>query len=481
MAPLRSFALSLSLAAVLAPAAACTRSGEGTGASTTSTTGAGSSSSSAGTGGSAGTAGSAGTGGHGGAAVAMFCAPNTVATTPVGTSAFTVESAHYQLYAEATQDEAVEMGRLLEAAYGAFGAWFQATPPLGAGEHLQVKYYADQTNWAAGLAADGITAPTEAGGYYAPSTKTAYLFEQGNPYYSHVLLVHEATHQYHFLSRTKGQSLPFWYAEGHAEYLSRHDWDDHCVRIGVIPMLSWEDMSAQALAESQPPGIDVAAVVAGTAPPDRPAAWAIFRYLDVGDGGAHHDAFKLFRDAFDANVIDTAHSFTTLVGDPAALSAPIDAWIPTAQEPMKPIFTEWVHVGPGTVNADSPMYFSLAIVKDPVTHFEAQWDVPTATSWSAGAVLAYQDSDNYEAVVASADGTLRTFTSTAGSALWNDAGTAPLPKGGVGTIAVDFGGGGMVTVTVNGGASTLSIGSLPAIAGLAVNASQVGWHDVGWK
>ena len=267
------------------------------------------------------------------------------------------------------------MGRLLEAAYGAFGAWFQATPPLAAGERLQVKYYADQTSWAAGLAANGVAAPSEAGGYYAPSTKTAYLFQQGNPYYSHVLLVHEATHQYHFLSRTKGQALPFWYAEGHAEYLSRHDWDDRCIRLGVIPMLSWEDMSAQALAEAKPPAVDVAALVAGTAPPDRPAAWAIFRYLDTG---TQHDAFKLFRDAFDADLTDPAHSFAALVGAPAALSAPLDAWIAGAQEPMKPIFTEWIHVGPGAVIADSPGYFSLAIVKDPVTHFEARWDVPTA-------------------------------------------------------------------------------------------------------
>jgi hypothetical protein len=253
MAPLRPLALWLGLTAVLAPSAACTRAGKATGTSSTGTT---STTSSSGTGGSTASTGgstastgsstastgsstaSTGTGGQGGAPAAMFCAPATVTTTPVGGAAFTVETAHYQLYAEATQAQASEMGRLLEAAYEAFGAWFQAAPPLAAGERLQVKYYADQTSWAAALAADGIAAPSEAGGYYAPSTKTAYLFQQGNPYYSHVLLVHEATHQYHFLARTKGQALPFWYAEGHAEYLSRHDWDDHCIRLGVIPMLS---------------------------------------------------------------------------------------------------------------------------------------------------------------------------------------------------------------------------------------------------
>jgi len=402
--------------------------------------------------------------------------PDTVTATPAGPSAFTVETAHYQLYAEAPEDQALDMGHLLEAAYGAFGAWFHAAPPLAAGERLQVRYYADAIHWASALAEGGIVAPTEAAGYYAPSTRTAYLFQQGNPYYSHVLLVHEATHQYHQLSRTRGQELPFWYGEGHAEYLSRHDWDGRTLRLGVTPMLSWEDIAAHA--GSAVSGLDVAAIVSGAAAPDRAAAWALFRHLDQGP---QHDAFQRFRDAVDAGEIDAARGFAALVGDPAAVSASLDAWLPGAQEPMKPIFTEWIHVGPGAVTAESRSYFSLAIVKDPVSHFEARWDATPVATGAVGVVLAYQDDKDYEALVAAPDGSLRTFTATAGSTQWNDAGTAPAPSGSVGTIAVDFGAGGAVTVTVNGAASTRSIGTLPASAGLAVSDGRVAFHHVAWR
>jgi hypothetical protein len=379
------------------------------------------------------------------------------------------------------------MGRLLEASFSAFQAWFKATPPAAPGL-LPVKLYADESAWAAGLAADGIAAPAEAGGYFSPSTRTAYLFVQPNPYYTHVLLLHEATHQFHELSRTKGQGFPFWYAEGHAEYLSRHDWDGQCVRIGVIPLLSWEDIGGHALAESKSPGIDVPTVINGPSVASRPASWALFRYLDTG---AHHDGFQAFRDAFDQNLTDQAHSFAALVADPASLSAPLAAWLPGAQEPMKPIFTEWVHVGlgyagghpqpPGAALAESPGAFSLAILKSPVMHFEAAYDVPSASSWSAGVVLGYEDDQNYVAVVVSPDKKLRTFTATAGKTLWNDVGTAPASSGATGTLAVDFGAGATATVTVNGASTKLPIGSLPAVAGLAISDSKVSFHDVAWK
>jgi hypothetical protein len=408
---------------------------------------------------------------------APFCARDTVAVGAAGASAFTVETAHYRLYAETARDRAVEMGRVLEAAFPALEAWFKAAPAI-AGGLLQVKLYASEASWAAGLAADGIAVPSEAGGYFAPSTRAAYLFDQPNPYYTRVLLLHEAIHQFHELSRTRGQGFPFWYGEGHAEYLSRHDWDGHCIRLGAIPLLSWEDVAGQALTESQTVGIDVAAVVSGPAQASRPASWAVFRYLDTGPD---HDRFQHFRDAFDHNLTDAAHSFASLVGDPASLSAPLAAWISDVQEPMKPIFTEWVHVGPRAAIGDSPGSFSLAIVKRAVTHFEAAYDVPAAAVWSAGLVVGYQDDKSYLAVLVSPDRKLRTFSSTGGIVRWNDAGTAPASSGATGTLAIDFVAGGTAVVTVNGASSRLSIGSLAPVAGLAISDSQVAFHDIGWK
>jgi hypothetical protein len=484
----------LALTSLLAAVPACS-SGDEPASQSSSTT---STDSVSGTGGTGGTGGADGTGGAGGAGGAggtgststgtgtgggpptsMYCAPDTVDTTPQGASAFTVRTAHYQLYAEASKDDAEEMARMLEAAYPAFEAYFAATPPLAANERLAVKFFADEPSWAAGLMADGIMVPSEAGGYYAPSTKTAYLYKQGNPYYTHVLLLHEATHQFHLLARTKGQKLPFWYVEGVAESLGRHDWDGHCVALGVVPLLSWEDIPADALPEVTSAGFDLASIVDGSATASRAVSWSIYEFLDHGKGGAHHEAFKAYRDAVDANQPNP--SFATLVGDPAALSPPLALHLVTAQEPMQPIYTEWTHTGQHATFGDSLLYFSFAVTKSSPAHFEARYDVPSTPSWSAGVMLGYQDNKNYLALVLSQNGKLQLFRSTAGSLIFSAAGTAPASLGdGTGTLAIDYGPGATVTATVNGTTSSHAV-TLPLRGGIALYDSQVRFHDIAWK
>lgn len=387
-----------------------------------------------------------------------------VVTTGAGVTATTT---HYELYAEATVGEATELARLLEASAAALASWFERAVPQ---PRMKVKLYADVTSWTAGLAADGISTPTDAAGYFDPGTKTAYLYRQGNPYYTHVLLVHEATHQFHHLARLQGQALPFWYMEGHAEYLSRHDWDGECVRLGVTSMLSWEDLPAKAAAGS----IDVAGIVDGSVTATRASAWAMFRYLDTGPLRA---GFKAYRDGMDGN---TSPSFTTTVADPASLAAPMAAWLPTAQEPMTPVFTQWVHVGPGAVLVDTPVVFSFTRLKATVTHLEGKFEVPASGTWTAGALVAYADNKNYLGVVQGSDGMVKTFTSTAGSAIWDDLGAAPLPSAKVEAFAVDFLGGGKVSVTFNGQTFVVT-SALPARGGLAASDTTGRFVGVGWK
>ena len=391
-----------------------------------------------------------------------FCTSEAPTITPAG-AGFSATTTHYDLYGEAAEAEVTDLARLLEASSAAFASWFERPPPS---VRMKVRYYKDSATWAAGLTADGVTVPTGAGGYYSPTTKTAYLFRQGNPYYSHVLTVHEAAHQYHGLTRLSGATMPAWYAEGHAEYLSRHDWDGQCVRIGVTSLLSWEDIPAQVKS------IDVGAIVKGTAVATRPEAWAIFRYLDTG---AYKEKFRAFRDAFDAN---KSPSFADLVAPPESLSAPIVAWLPTAQEPMKPIYTEWVHVGPHAVNVDTPKVFSLAVVKaSSPTHFEAKARVPSAAKWSLGVVVSFTDGKNYVGVVHGSDGAVQTFTA-AGGATWATVGSAPKPTGGTEVVAVDWAGG-KANVTFNGAA--VSVSTPTPRAGLAANDSTASFFDVSWS
>lgn len=292
-------------------------------------------------------------------------------------------------------------------------------------------------------------------------------------------MLHEATHQFHFLARLKGQNLPFWYVEGVAETLGRHDWDGKCVALGVVPLLSWEDIPADALPEVSAAGFNLGPIVSGATVPSRAVSWSIYEFLEHGQGGIHHDAFKAYRDAVDANQANP--SFAALVGDPKALSPLRAAHVATAQEPMTPVYTEWTHVGQHAAYGDSLVYFSLAVTRNEAAHFEAQYDVPTAASWSAGVVVGYQDNKNFSALMLSSGGKLSLGVSTAGNLIFNNIGTAPASMGnGTGIFAVDYGAGGMVTATVNGKATTQTI-PLPTRGGIAINDSRVMFHDIAWK
>jgi hypothetical protein len=251
------------------------------------------------------------------------------------------------------------------------------------------------------------------------------------------------------------------------------------VALGVVPLLSWEDIPAAALPEVSAAGFDLGNIVNGGMVPSRAVSWSIYEFLEHGADGAHHDAFKAYRDAVDANQPNP--SFAALVGDPKALSPLLAAHIATAQEPMQPVYTEWTHVGQHATYGDSLVYFSLAVTRDKAAHFEARYDVPTSASWSAGVVLGYQDNKNYSALMLSQAGKLSLWVSTAGNLIFNNVGTAPASAGnGTGTFAVDYGAGGMVTATVNGKAITQAV-TLPARGGIAINDSRVMFHDIAWK
>lgn len=386
----------------------------------------------------------------------------------MGDGGLTVTTSHYQLYAETTPADATELSRLLEASVLGFQNWFERPIPA---PPLEVKYYKDQPSWSAGLMADGITPPANAGGYYAPSTKTSYLFKQGNVYYSHVLLVHEAMHQFHFLTRLMVPQAPFWYVEGHAEYLSRHDWDGSCVSLGVMSLLSYEDLPKQGLGEGN---IDFGGVINGSIQGTRADAWAIFRELDTS---ALQPKFKMFRDAFDANM---SPNFSNIVAPVSMFDTTLDAWLPTAvaQEPMTPIYAGWIHVGPHALLVDSPVYLTLAIVKAKPNHFEAKLELPQSNKWLVGVLVSYADNQNYLAVLHGNDGKVLTFTANGGQNTWNQIGTAPLPSGNLEVFSIDHANG-MAKVTFNG--AMLSVSASNPRVGLAASDMTGRIIDIDWK
>jgi hypothetical protein len=72
------------------------------------------------------------------------------------------------------------------------------------GEKLPVFIAATREGFAARLTADGI-APPASGGYCHPGNRTAYLWRQPTLYHTRVLLLHEATHQFHYFKSKLGE------------------------------------------------------------------------------------------------------------------------------------------------------------------------------------------------------------------------------------------------------------------------------------
>jgi len=306
-----------------------------------------------------------------------------------------VETDHYTLTFELEdEDEALQMARLAEAAYAAFAAYFEAEPP---DLPLRAGWYADFSAFQAAIVADGASAPNS-GGYYWPGTETAYMYTQPTIYYSRMLFLHELAHQFHFLSRTENDSRDSWYAEGLAEYLSRHDWDGECARLGRLPMVTWEDYPSEALAEGS---YDFD----GTGDLSRPWAWATYRYLQHEEP----DAFDAFRAAYDA---DGSVALSDHVDIDTTVGA-VETWIVDEQEPMTPIFLDWIHVTEGVV-AGEAVYHSMAVAKEDGV-FSASHDAPEGY---AGIVASYDDVSNFSSWLVGSDGGVWTFVATGGDAVW---------------------------------------------------------------
>lgn len=372
--------------------------------------------------------GGGGEGGDGGTSESPgHCASKTWSAVLKDEGVYSVTTDHYHLELEiGSKERAEELGRLAEAAWLAFTAYFEGSPEIETSQRLSVSLFSSRESFQEALAAIGANSP-DAGGYYAPSTRTAYLYEQPNPYYTNVLYLHEMAHQFHYLARTSNQNVPFWYAEGLAEYLSRHDWDGSCVRLGVVPMLSWEDLPSRALDSVSKSGLDTSAIISGRTKASREESWSIFAYLERGEGGAKADAFASYRALMDAGSPADPSVFESLLGPITAFDLEVAGWLPTAQEPLSPIYREWMHVAPGTVRSLRTGLLSLARVKQSHSVFEVT-AAGKSSGGQAGVLAGFTDTENFVAYLVGDDLRISEFKNVNGNTSWEVVGPAVSPN-----------------------------------------------------
>jgi len=364
-----------------------------------------------------------------------FCAPTTAPEAVADGTGWRVQTAHYDLWFATSQERAVELAQLAEASFLAFADYFQVEPPAST-LPLVASIYVDDAAFEAAIAADGLSVPTDAGGYYHPSTQKVYSQLQPTQYYEDSLWVHELTHQFHYLARLDNSDAPQWYVEGLAEHLSRHDWDGECVRLGVIPLVSAEDFNSIALDQLQTDGWDVPGWLAGDGNWTRAQANAVVHWLDTQD----HDAFTAFRDDMDAHV-PMADAFADHLGDPADVQAEVEAWLPAHQEPFDHVFLEWQHRGPAEVRTvRMGSFFSTIRLKQGSTLSAVIH--PAGGSWDAGVLISYDGPDDHEAVLVADGGSVTLWEVVRGVVSWNAIGTASSAADGTYAVSMTHDAGG---------------------------------------
>lgn len=304
----------------------------------------------------------------------------------------TAEGKYYRVVSEGDQATADTMLRVLEAAWPAFQKHFGAKPKIKRGEKLVVRHFL--TNEACSKAVQETGAPPlNAGGIYLPSTKIAYFTTQPTIYYTRVLLLHEAAHQFHYLARTKNKEpTAIWYTEGLAEFLSWHHWDGSKLQLGVRPMLSLNDRPGAALKAVK--GVDFPAMVEGKTELDRPLAWALVRWLATGGkGGKPHKKWKAFTKKMDAGN-QPGSLFRKFFGKPAAIKADFEKWIATQQTPWVHAFNDWEPLSDNSLRGVSKVH-TVAHLREPANNLTATLVKPAKPGWNIGVTLAWKSKDDY--------------------------------------------------------------------------------------
>lgn len=142
-----------------------------------------------------------------------------------------MQSRHLTLYTDLPQQAAVdELPGVFDLAVPEWCRYFELDPPRVADWHVTGFLIRDKPRFqAAGLIPHGLP-PYRNGFQQGPYM---WVNDQLEDYYRRHLLLHEGTHA--FMNLLLGDLGPPWYAEGTAELLGTHRWQDGRLELGYMP------------------------------------------------------------------------------------------------------------------------------------------------------------------------------------------------------------------------------------------------------
>ncbi len=317
-----------------------------------------------------------------------------------------VTSDHYHLHSEGNASETEEMIKVLEAAWPQFAKFFQGAPKLRQ-EKLAIYFFNTRESWIRKLTQDGHEVPNDGvGGKYFYSNKTVYLYRQPTRYYTRCLLLHEAAHQFHYLTRRRRidkEISASWYIEGVAEHLSLHHWDGQTLQLGAVPV-SLENYLGKALnTMTTTPRPLVAMIQNGQA--NRPLGAMVIRYLATKEP----KKFSRFAKAIEkGNASDRL--FQRSFGSFPAFSKPFLTWLESHQEPLEIRFDEWERTGSKSMLGHSKDRISITTFEDTVSLVQCRIPNRQEETGRVGLVLSYRAQDDFTVALIDQKGQLEILT-----------------------------------------------------------------------
>lgn len=149
---------------------------------------------------------------------------------------FVARGPHYVVQTDVSERVADDSLRLLEAAWPLFRARFGRDAVAKSRDgRLPIFIYSCRDVYRFRRYPGMEPWVDRASGFYDRIHGIGHVEYAPQPYSQHRLVLHEASHQYHYLSLGKGRRdiFPRWYVEGVANDLERHEWDGRRLRIGI--------------------------------------------------------------------------------------------------------------------------------------------------------------------------------------------------------------------------------------------------------
>lgn len=293
-----------------------------------------------------------------------------------------IKTDHYDLYAESVNAE--DTGAMLEALHADLTRHFGAAPA----DRLRVEVYATYDAYKEGMKRDKES-EVAAGGYYSPGTKKAYLWVQPSAYFTRQLILHEATHQFHYQAATGNKSpTGAWYVEGIAEYFGMHNWDGKVLKTGVVPAVTLEDYPAQALKQFDDLKQDLEGIVEGRVAHDRPVGWALFHFLIHN----YPKAFRALAARLDEGAKPGKAWEKTFGKVTPQMVKGFRAWMEAHAQPWRILWVSWQERGDRLEGKSD--WLGIALLKGRTDSLEAEVEVVSGNA-KAGLVFGFRSGEDF--------------------------------------------------------------------------------------